>query len=77
MYMRLINCWCERSGFGTYVVPRAGKTIGKDPPAVRIVLPASLHVLLYCTRRLSVTVSQKSADTGERMKQCHENLLVG
>ena len=29
MYMRLINCWCERSGFGTYVVPRAGKTIGK------------------------------------------------
>ena len=22
MYMRLINCWAERSGFGTYVVPR-------------------------------------------------------
>ena len=22
MYMRLINCWAERSGFGTYVVGR-------------------------------------------------------
>ena len=24
MYMRLINCWAERSGFRTYVVPREG-----------------------------------------------------
>ena len=32
MYMRLINCWAERSGFGTYVVPREG---AKDTPAVR------------------------------------------
>ena len=24
MYMRLINCWAERSGFGTFVVPREG-----------------------------------------------------
>ena len=33
MYMRLINCWAERSGFGTYVVPREGAD-GKSP-AVR------------------------------------------
>ena len=34
MYMRLINCWTERSGFGTYVVPREG--VDKmHPPAVR------------------------------------------
>ena len=28
MYMRLINCWAERSGFGTYVVPREGADAG-------------------------------------------------
>ena len=34
MYMRLINRWAERSGFGTYVVPREG--VERDnPPAVR------------------------------------------
>ena len=34
MYMRSINCWAERSGFGTYVVPREG--VDKlNPPAVR------------------------------------------
>ena len=31
MYMRLINCWAERNGFGTFVVPRDG---AKDPPTV-------------------------------------------
>ena len=34
MYMRSINCWAERSGFGTYVVPREGVDKMK-PPAVR------------------------------------------
>jgi len=29
MYMRLINCWAERSGLGTFVVGRDG---AKDPP---------------------------------------------
>ena len=33
MYMRLINCWAERSGFGTYVVRR--ENVGVDPPTVR------------------------------------------
>ena len=33
MYMRLINCWAERSGFGTFVVPQEGAD-GKSP-AVR------------------------------------------
>ena len=34
MYMRLVNCWAERSGFGTYVVRREG--VDKmNPPAVR------------------------------------------
>ena len=32
MYMRLINCWAERSGLGTFVVGRDG---AKDPPTVR------------------------------------------
>ena len=33
MYMRLINCWAERSGFGTFVVPREGAE--DKSPAVR------------------------------------------
>ena len=32
MYMRLINCWAERSGFGTYAVAREG---ANGTPTVR------------------------------------------
>ena len=33
MYMRLINCWAERSGFGTFVVGR--EDARGEPPTVR------------------------------------------
>jgi hypothetical protein len=33
MYARLINCWAERSGFGTYVVER--EDAAAEPPTVR------------------------------------------
>ena len=33
MYMRLINCWAERSGFGTFVVPR--ENANGEAPTVR------------------------------------------
>ena len=34
MYMRLINCWAERSGFGTFVIRREDAGDG-EPPTVR------------------------------------------
>ena len=58
MYMRLINCWAERSGFGTYVVGREDSN-GQTPTVraaldeetgVPMVLKPEMIVGLICYR---------------------------
>ena len=41
MYMRLFNCWTERSGFGTFVVDRPDRVPGEEPPTAQIAKDAA------------------------------------
>ena len=66
MYMRLINCWAERSGFGTYVVGR--EDAGGEPPTVRAAVDERTGEprVLKAEMRIPINYNEYNADAVPR-----------
>ena len=71
MYMRLINCWAERSGFGTYVVPHEDAKAGE--PAVRAAVDTRTGLPMVLKPEMAVGLLLEMATGDENMpKRCEE-----
>ena len=63
-YMRLINCWSERSGFGTFVVSREDAT---EPPMVRAALDKKTGLPMVLKPEMIVGLLLEMATGDENM----------
>ena len=66
MYVRLVSCWAERSGFGTYAVERKAKD-GCTSPAVQIAKDARTGAMRVLKPEMIVGMLLEMATGDENM----------